>query len=30
MSLWRVDYFKLKTIKTQKAQEETLTFPLTA
>ena len=27
MSLWNVDYFKLKTVKVQKAQEEILTFP---
>lgn len=27
MSLWHVDYFKLKTVKVQKAQEEILTFP---
>ena len=30
MSLGRADYFKLKTIKAQKTQEETLTFSLTA
>ena len=30
MSLWHVDYFKLKTIQTQKNQEEILTLPLTA
>ena len=30
ISLWHVDYFKLKTIEAQKTQEETLTFPLTA
>ena len=28
MSLWNAGYFKLKTIKAQKTQEETLTFPL--
>ena len=30
ISLWHVDYFQLKTIKTQKTQEEHLTFPLIA
>lgn len=30
MSLWHVDYFKLKTIQTLKNQEEILTLPLTA
>ena len=29
MSLWHADYFKLKPIKAQKTQEETLTFPFT-
>ena len=28
MLLWHLDYFKLKTIKTQKKQEETLIFSL--
>ena len=28
MSLWNAGYFKQKTIKAQKTQEETLTFPL--
>lgn len=28
--LWLEDYFKLKTIKAQKTQEEALTFPLPA
>ena len=27
MSLWHADYFELKTIKSQKTQEEYLTFP---
>lgn len=30
MSLWHVDYFELKNIKTAKIQEETLTFAITA
>lgn len=29
-SLWYADYFKLKTIKVQKAQEEPLTLPFIA
>lgn len=29
LPVWYVDYFKLKTIKAQKTQEETFTFPLT-
>ena len=28
--LWHVDYFELKTIKTQKTQEKALTSPLAA
>ena len=28
--LWTVDYFKLKIVKAQKTQQETLTFPLIA
>ena len=28
MSLWSSDYYKMKTIKAQKTQEETLTFLL--
>ena len=30
VSLWHVDYFELKMIKTIKTQEELFTFPLTA
>lgn len=30
MSLCRVNYFKMKTGKAQKTQEETLIFPITA
>ena len=29
LPVWYVDYFKLKTLKTQKTQEETFTFSLT-
>ena len=27
VSLWHMDYFELKTIKAQRTQEESLTFP---
>ena len=30
VSLWHADYFKLRTIKAQKSQEEPWTFVLTA
>ena len=29
MSLWHIDYFKVKTIKAQKTQEEISAFSLT-
>lgn len=30
LSFWHADYFQLKTIKAQKAQEYALTFPVAA